>query len=52
MIITIGGITPDIKSQNNIANVIIIQIVIFFSVNLVIIVWFLTKDCNNTKLMF
>ncbi len=33
-------------------NVIIIQIGIFFGANLVIIVWFLMKDCNNTRLMF
>ena len=52
MIITIGGVTPDIKIQNNMGNVIIIQIGIFFCANLVIIVWFMTKDCNNTRLMF
>ena len=42
MIITIGGVTPDIKIQNNMGNVIIIQIGIFFGVNLIIIFWFLT----------
>ena len=29
----------------------IFQIGVFFSVNLLIIIWYLVKDCNHTKLM-
>ncbi len=51
MVITIAGVTSDIKLLNNMGNFIIIQISVFFSINLVIIVLYLVKDCNNTKLM-
>ena len=51
MIITIGGVTSDILLQNSMGNVIIVLIGIFFIVNLMIIVWFLTKDFNNIRLM-
>ena len=52
MVITIAGITSDIKILNNMGNVMIFQIGIFLSLNLLVIVWYLVKDCDNTRLMF
>ena len=51
MIITIAGVTSDIKLLNNMGTFIIIQIGVFFCMNLAIIVWYLVNDCNNTRLM-
>jgi hypothetical protein len=51
MVITIAGITSDIKILNNMGNFMIFLIGVFFCINLVIIVWYLVKDCNNTRLM-
>ncbi len=51
MVITIAGITSDIKILNNMGNFMIFQIGAFFCLNLFIIVWYLVKDCNNTRLM-
>ena len=52
MIITIAGVTSDIKLLNNMGNFMIFQIGVFFCINLFVIVWYLVMDCNNhTRLM-
>ena len=51
MVITIAGITSNIIILNNMGNFMIFQIGVFFCLNLFIIVWYLVKDCNNTRLM-
>ena len=51
MVITIGGVTSEITILNNMGNFMIFQIGVFFCLNLLIIVWYLVKDCNHTRLM-